>query len=186
MKEVSKVFLTDMDYIEARQFMLESDSYVSLNFPVYYNFDNLLEYALGLLGESFLVEKQDKYLIDKNYSSFSNINYTIQLNKSKDHYRPITIIHPLLYLNLITKKENWKILIERYNFLDTKIGDKIICESIPFKTNNKRTGVRYAFHYWENIEQESIKLSLEYSNLLHVDIANFYGSIYTYDTLVNT
>ena len=74
MKEVSKVFLTDMDYIEARQFMLESDSYVSLNFPVYYNFDNLLEYALGLLGESFLVEKQDKYLIDKNYSSFSNIN----------------------------------------------------------------------------------------------------------------
>ena len=183
MKEVSKVFLMDMDYIEARQFMLESDSYVSLNFPVYYNFDNLLEYAINLLGESFLVEKQDKYLIDKKYSSFSNINYTIQLNKSKDHYRPITIIHPLLYLdlvNLITKKENWKILIDRYNFLVTKIGDKIICESIPFKTNNKRTGVRYAFHYWENIEQESIKLSLEYSNLLHVDIANFYGSIYTH------
>ena len=183
MKDVSKVFLTDMNHIEARQFMLEADSYVSLNFPVYYSFDNLLKYAINLLGESFLAEKQDKYLIDKNYSSFPNINYIFQLNKSKDHYRPITIIHPLLYLdlvNLITKKENWEILVNRYNFLDSKIGYKIICQSIPFKTNNKRTGVRYAFHYWENIEQESIKFSLEYSNLLHVDIANFYGSIYTH------
>ena len=183
MKENVKIFLTEMDHSEARQFLLESDSYVSLNFPVYYNFDNLLKHAIHLLGESCLSEKQDKYLIDKKYSSFSNINYTIQLNKSKDHYRPITIIYPLLYLdlvNLITKKENWKILIDRYNSLDSKIGDKIICQSIPFKTNNNRTGVRYAFHYWENIEQESIKLSLEYNNLLHVDIANFYGSIYTH------
>ena len=183
MKENVKIFLTKMDHSEAREFLLESDSYVSLNFPVYYNFDNLLKHAIHLLGESCLPEKQDKYLINKKYSLFSNINYTIQLNKSKDHYRPITIIHPLLYLdlvNLITKKENWKILIDRYNSLDSKIGDKIICQSIPFKTNNNRTGVRYAFHYWENIEQESIKLSLEYSNLLHVDIANFYGSIYTH------
>ena len=79
------------------------------NYPVYYNFKYLLEYAKNILGQD-TIESIDDRLIDKTYSDISDINYTIQINKTKDTYRPNVIIHPLLYVdlvNLLTNDEHW-------------------------------------------------------------------------------
>lgn len=183
MQENIKLLITQMTNEEAREFFLEPSSYMTLNFPVYYCFDYLLKYGINLLGMDTLDDKGEQLLQEKKYSSLSDINYIFHLNKSKESYRPIIIIHPLLYVdlvNLITKKNNWDYLINRYNQLDNISRKKIICESIPFSLKSKTKRPNYGFHFWEYIEQESIKLSLEFKHILKLDISNFYSSIYTH------
>ena len=183
MQENIKLLITQMTNEEAREFFLKPSSYMTLNFPVYYSFDYLLKYGINLLGMDTLDDKGEQLLQEKKYSSLSDINYIFHLNKSKESYRPIIIIHPLLYVdlvNLITKKNNWDYLINRYNQLDNISRKKIICESIPFSLKSKTKRPNYGFHFWEYIEQESIKLSLEFKHILKLDISNFYSSIYTH------
>ena len=99
MQKVNKVFLTEMDDLEARKFLLHKESYVAPNYPKYYNFKYLLEYGQELLGRQTL-DDVDGLVIDRNYGDIPDVNYTIQFNKSKDSFRPNVIIHPLL-LNCI-------------------------------------------------------------------------------------
>lgn len=187
MKEAIKLLITQMTNEEAREFFLKPSSYMTLNFPIYYSFDYLLKYGVNLLGMDTLDDKEEQLLKEKKYSSLSDINYIFHLNKSKESYRPIIIIHPLLYVdlvNLLTKKNNWDYLINRYKKLDKISKKKIICESIPFDLKSEVKNPNYGFHFWEYIEQESIKLSLEFKHILKLDISNFYSSIYTqYNTL---
>ena len=129
MNEVKKVFLTDMDNHEVREFLLHKESYVAPNYPVYYNFKYLLEYAKNILGQD-TIESVDDRLIDKKYSDISDINYTIQFNKTKDTYRPNVIIHPLLYVdlvNVLTNDEHWQELMNRYEDLDRQVGRCSYC-----------------------------------------------------------
>lgn len=179
---------------EAREFFLMKESYCSLNLPKYFDFENLLKQAVSVLGVSELDTKNNQIFNEvKNekgvlkavkYSDFQDINYTFQLNKTKTTYRPVTIIHPYLYVDLvncITNKENWGELINRLNGLREKSKDKIVCHSIPFVPEEKGDEKKEAsLNFWKSIEQESIKLSLEYNYITQVDISNFYGSIYTH------
>ena len=183
MKEDIKLLITQMTNEEAREFFLKPSSYMTLNFPIYYSFDYLLKYGVNLLGMDTLDDKEEQLLKEKKYSSLSDINYIFHLNKSKESYRPIIIIHPLLYVdlvNLLTKKNNWDYLINRYKKLDKISKKKIICESIPFDLKSEVKNPNYGFHFWEYIGQESIKLSLEFKHILKLDISNFYSSIYTH------
>ncbi|WP_127069179.1 MULTISPECIES: RNA-directed DNA polymerase [unclassified Veillonella] len=179
MKEISKVFLTDMDWLQAREFLLHKESYVAPNYPVYYNFNYLLNYAEQLLGFNTL-ESVEGIVIDTKYSDISDINYVIQFNKSKDAYRPNVIIHPLLYVdlvNLLTNQDHWQELVARYKALDGQAGPHILCNSIPFELEGDKNKTRYALHFWKTMEQESIKYGMVYNHILHLDLTNFYGTI---------
>lgn len=178
----NKIFITDMDCDEARLFFLKKDSYFSVNLPTYFNFNYLLDYSIKLIGNERL-NKKPHLLQNPKYYKIPDINYILQMNKTKESFRPMSLIHPLLYVdlvNLLTEKENWELLINRYKELKRYVQAKITCESIPFEITNFADSSKYAFHFWERIEQESLILSLEYNKLLSVDISNFYGSIYTH------
>ena len=178
----NKILITDMNCDEARLFFLKKDSYFSVNLPTYFNFNYLLDYSINLIGNERLNKKTHLLQITK-YSKVPDINYILQMNKTKESFRPMSLIHPLLYVdlvNLLTEENNWKELIDRYKKLKRCVQDRITCESIPFELKSNIDNSRYAFHFWERIEQESLILSLEYNKLLSVDISNFYGSIYTH------
>ncbi len=176
-----KIYLLSMNNERAREFFLKPVSYFSQNLPRYFNLSFLLDSAAEKLGKNQLKDK-NHLLYEANYSSFSNINYTIQVNKKSNTYRPITLIHPYLYMdyvNLLTKEDNWEKLKARFEYLQKKVNGRIICSSLPFdaEENNKK---EYALNFWQSIEQETIKYSLSYTHLLKLDISNFYGSIYTH------
>ena len=90
--------------------------------------------AKDKLKESQLDKKN--HLVSKSgYSNYSEINYILQVNKTKESYRPLTLIHPLLYVdlvNLLTDKENWGKIKERYEELKKVVGESISCSSMPF------------------------------------------------------
>lgn len=175
-----------MNRIEARKFLLKKSSYFSQGLPPYFDLEYLLKSALDILGEKVLdelEEKKKKEIGDiKRYSSYPDINYILLANKTKDSYRPITLIHPILYVdlvNFITNEKNWNEIILRYNYLINLVGDKVSCKSMPFDVKTKQEA-KYPLNFWEEVEQKSIELNLKYNNLLHIDISNFYSSIYTH------
>ena len=94
---------------------------------------------------------------------------------------------PGLYVDLvhrITEPANWKQLRRRFATLTKE--HRIRCTSIPVE-GTKRDGKRgrrnraaRARQWWEEMEQRSIRLALEYDCVWQTDITNCYGSLYTH------
>ena len=189
----------DMTNSEAKAFFMKSKSYCSLPLPPYINFENLLDE---------ISNKMNSYQnfndpLD-NPRKFDDINYKIYINKKESKYtwRQIKIIHPVLYIklvNLITETDNWNIIVERFKIFQSN--KNIKCLSIPNEkiindemdvantvdntevinntgeTAEKQKKIKYKI---SNLEQEAIRLSLDYDFLITTDISDCYSSIYTH------
>jgi len=183
----NKTSILEMNYNEARNFLLKSNNYFDLNLPKYFDLDYLIESATKILSTSDIDKKT--HILKGKRSQTSNVNYIIQTNKTNSSYRPITLIHPYLYvdmINCLTSEDNWSTFTNRFKYLNNISIDNIICSSIPFSIRNQKNkdikpdSKDFALNFWENIEQETIKNSLKYKQLLKLDISNFYSSIYTH------
>jgi RNA-directed DNA polymerase len=179
----------DLNHIEARRYFLKAESYFSFDLPRYFVFQSLLDKVSQKIDEkplsnyynnSVLLKKKQK---PANPSDFENVNYIFLNNKDgKYSWRPFQLIHPALYVSLvhkITEESNWNIILDRFK----KFGSdpKIRCHSIPLESegelSDKATSVK---QWWQTIEQQSIELALNYEYILHTDITDCYGSIYTH------
>ena len=175
--------ITEMTSDEARSFLLEENSYTHLDFPPYVSFRKSLEVA-----DKILTTKRNRpnillNIIDSDTSRIENANYSIITNRdSRYSWRPITLIHPIFYVDLvntITHEDNWESLVERFIFFEHK--NLIKCVSIPgqsqTKENDKAETIR---NWWNNFEQEQIAKALKYDYCIYTDISNCYPSIYTH------
>jgi len=163
----------EMSPEEARNFFMKPESYSSLNFPPYIDFDRILGEVMDALQVHDIPEK----------IFCEGVNHIILNNKDGRYaWRPMELIHPILYADLvkkITHEDNWDFIRKRFEeFSENK---SIRCLSLPAEalTNQSDTAEQIRY-WWEEVEQESIKLSLDYEFLFHTDISNCYGSIYTH------
>lgn len=116
-------------------------------------------------------------------SDYEEVNYILYSNKEgKYSWRPLQIINPAFYVSfvyLITEEENWRYIKER--FKEFQADHNIICMSIPIVSTTKRSDKAEQISFWyNNVEQESLRLVMEFDYVVHTDIANCYGSIYTH------
>lgn len=115
-----------------------------------------------------------------NPSTFDGVNYILYQNKDSNFaWRKSEIINPALYiilLNTITQTDNWKIL--QKHFKKCSYDQRLVCCSIPIDTPNVQADT--VSNWWENTEQQSIELSLDYNWLALTDITDCYGSLYTH------
>jgi len=180
--------ITDLNHIEARTFFLKEESYFNFDLPKYFVFQNLLE------------EVEKKIIKGKQLSDFYNssssgnqkaiypfncedVNYTLLNNKDgKFAWRPLQLIHPAIYISLvhrITEKNNWTLIVDKFKEFQTN--SKIKCHSIPLQSDGKQSDkATTVSNWWQLIEQQSIKLSLNFDYVLYTDITDCYGSIYTH------
>ena len=164
---------------EARAFLLKHESYCNFDLPPYFQFDELLN---GIIDE----------IRDKPLSSFGNsrssrnledVNYRILNNKDgKYAWRPLELIHPALYVsvvNKITEPHYWDLIRNRFfKFCENA---KIKCFSLPVESlTDEKDKAEQVSQWWEEVEQKSIELSLDYQFIVHTDIADCYASIYTH------
>lgn len=162
---------------DAQAFLLTPESYCTIDLPPYFTFEDLLN-------------KISEFLKDKNLSSLikkpgkhDGVNYKIQSNKDGRYdWRSLELCHPVLYVglvNLITEPANWVTIQESFSSFQSN--KKIQCLSMPVqsltKTKNKAEQI---LHWWSGIEQKSIELALNYGYVIHTDITDCYGSIYTH------
>lgn len=177
--KLNRKYIIDMSAKEARTFLLKPSSYVTIQLPEYFSFEVALKSAKNKLRNRDI----EHFINKKKLVNDEDANYTILLNKDGSYdWRPIQIIHPLLYVdlvNFITEEENWNILQNR--FISFRRDKRIECISIPVEsTSEKSDTAETILNWWEGLEQNSIVRSLQFSYCIKTDVTNCYGSIYTH------
>lgn len=181
--------ILELNHTEARQYLLKAESYFSLELPQYFVFQNLLNRVSSHLNGHRLFDffgstDNEAGQHKKTYPcNFENVNYIFLNNKDgKFAWRPFQLIHPAIYVSLvhnITEEANWNIIIVR--FRQFAENPKIKCCSIPLESDGKQSDKATAVtQWWRSIEQQSIELALQFEYVLHTDITDCYGSIYTH------
>ncbi|HHO8486678.1 TPA: hypothetical protein ACRX9O_003144, partial [Klebsiella pneumoniae] len=160
----------------ALKYFLRNDSYTTLELPNYINFSPLLDKINSSIDNNEISVSPDaKILMGKD------INHEVLVSKDGLYsWRRITLINPLYYVHfckLITEKENWKKI--RAKFKEFELNDIFLCSSIPAQQKDTSNIASSILNWWEDFEQKSLALSLEYEFMFSTDIANFYPSIYT-------
>ena len=167
---------------EAREFLLCSEQYCNFRLPEYFNFSSVLDYARKSIGSKdesqlFVKDEKGKLIYPSNYDG---INYLLFSNKDgKLDYRPLSLINPFYYyllVRLITTPMNWTIIVSRFKELKNS---HFSVPSIPVVKKTKRDKASI-WIWWDQVEQQSIQMSLRYKYMFVTDITNCYGSIYTH------
>jgi len=168
--------ILDLTHTEAKEFFLKEKSYSDIGLPSYFSFQNLLR----KLSKN---ENINNIPLD-NAKKFDDVNYTFLTNKDgKFAWRPLQLINPAIYVylvNKITKEDNWNNIVYRFkNFFQKN--NKIKCCSIPVVSDeNENKKAKSIMNWWQQIEQQSLELALNYDCFLNTDITDCYGSIYTH------
>lgn len=176
--------IIEVDNQRARDYFLKSNVYCRLDLPSYFNFQNLLDEVNRLYIAKF--PNSDEFLNSdrrQNLGKLFDVNYSIFANKDSSHsWRKLQLIHPLLYVHLVhtlTESANWAKLQTRFN--DFRANTKIECHSLPVISISSASDTEEQIINWyQNIEQSSIRLGMEFTYLFDTDIADCYGSIYTH------
>jgi hypothetical protein len=169
--------LVDISAEEAKGHFLKGSSYFNGDFPEYINFEPILAGVAKVLdgGQYSAFQKEKPGL-------FADVNYNFVANKDgRFAWRPYELMHPAIYVslvNLICDEENWAQITAR---LDAFAGGAVTCCSSPVMSedgqSNQAAQVR---NWWQAVEQQSLIHSLEFSHVLHTDVTDCYGSLYTH------
>ncbi|MBE7515345.1 MAG: RNA-directed DNA polymerase [Chloracidobacterium sp.] len=181
--------ILDLNHTDARQFFLKEESYFNFDLPKYFVFENLLNAISNYIGEqdlkTFYSTDTDGSGREKKHRpvEFEDVNYKFLNNKDgKFAWRPFQLIHPALYVSLvnkITEQANWNVIVAR--FAQFQSNPKIRCYSIPLRSDDQQSDKATSIsQWWQAIEQQSLELALKYEYVLHTDISDCYGSIYTH------
>lgn len=185
--------ILDLSYDEAKAFLKKGTSYCNFELPPYFQFETLLtnvsEYLNGRKINEFykteLIEQEtgEQKNITHKPEKFENVNYQLLGNKD-GHYswRPYQLINPALYIALvdfITEAENWDSIKNRFSEFQNQY--PIDCLSIPVVSESENSDkAETIYQWWQKMEQTSLELALDFEYILHTDISDCYGSIYTH------
>lgn len=181
--------ILQLNNLEARKYLLKEESYFNFDLPKYFSFKEIIKsvsaHLKGHKYSEFLATFKDANGKNKSLypSDCESVNYIFLNNKDgKFSWRPFQLIHPVLYVSLayeITEKNNWNIIKDR--FIQFELNSKIKCYSLPMVSDGIQSDKAVTVtHWWQAIEQQSIELALSYEYVLHTDISDCYGSIYTH------
>lgn len=176
MSEIQKRIL-DLSANDARNFLLKSESYCSLDLPPYFSFGGLIS------DVSDVLKGKDLKSMASSPCKYENVNYTILNNKDgKYAWRPFQLINPVLYVALvhqITAEDNWKLICDQFTRFSEN--EKIRCQSISIVSRSEESDkAEQVSHWWNEVEQRSIEMALDFDYLIQTDITDCYGSIYTH------
>lgn len=169
--------LVDLSHEQARAHFLKGSSYFNGDLPRYISFEPLLNAVAEILK-------------DGNYAQFkctnphdlADVNYNFIANKDgKFSWRPYELMHPVIYVslvNVVCDRENWESIKTRFKDFE---GGVVDCCSAPVMSVDHQTDVATQIKsWWQRVEQQSLTYSLEFSHLLHTDVTDCYGSLYTH------
>lgn len=169
--------LIDMSNEEAKQHFLKCSSYFNGDLPKYISFQPIITAVSEVMnGSSFNCFKSE------NPSDFSGVNYNLIANKDgKLAWRPYELIHPAIYVSLVNvmcEEENWNFIKGRFAEFE---GGVVDCCSAPVMSVDDQSDVAtQVMNWWQKVEQRSLTYSLEFSHVLHTDVTDCYGSLYTH------
>lgn len=169
--------IIELSGADARALFLKGSSYFNGDFPKYISFEPVLQAVAAVLsGGDYHGFKSAKPF------ELPNVNYSFTANKDgRLAWRPFELIHPALYVSLVnalTTEANWATVQAR---MASFKGGVVECCSAPVVSSDHQTDVAtQILVWWQAIEQRSLAYSLEYTHLLHTDVTDCYGALYTH------
>ncbi|MGZ8946069.1 MAG: RNA-directed DNA polymerase [Methylococcaceae bacterium] len=179
--------ILELNADEARSFFLKNESYCTIELLDYINFQSLIDALSSEIGNKELSDICQNFKEDKP-SNYENVNHTLLANKDgRFSWRPLKLIHPALYVLLVHKitiKNNWSLIINRFSSVLEALDNRIECKSLPrISTTSESDKAAQVNTWWQEIEQASLRIAIEFSYIIHADISDCYGSIYTHSIL---
>ena len=173
--------IIDLSDDEARAFFLKGESYCNFNLPSYFQFNELLKGVAEVLEGKQLSNFTDGS--QRTVRTFDGVNHVILANKDGRYaWRPLELVHPALYVSLvneITEPAYWELI--RGRFIEFGENAKIRCLSLPVESmTDEKDNAELVFKWWQEVEQRSIELSLDYDFMIQTDIIDCYPAIYTH------
>jgi len=169
--------LIELSNEEARAHFLKGSSYFNADMPSYISFEPILTAVATVLnGETYAGFNS------ANPNDFQGVNYNFLTNKDgKFAWRSLELIHPAIYVSLVNEicnPDNWEHIKKRLSEFE---GGAVDCCSAPVMSLDNQTDVATQIRsWWQSVEQRSLIYSLEFSHVLHTDVTDCYGSLYTH------
>ncbi len=169
--------VADVSAEEAKAHFLEGSSYFNGDFPEYISFEPILRAVAKVLsGKNF------KGFGNLKPELFADVNYSFVANKDgRFAWRPYELMHPAIYVSLVNSicsAESWSQITTR--FAEFKGGAVVCCSSPVMSVDHQSHQAMQVRHWWQAVEQQSLIHSLEFSHVLHTDVTDCYGSLYTH------
>ncbi len=169
--------LLDLSAADAKRHFLKGSSYFNGDFPDYISFEPILKEVEAVLsGTAFNGHKST------NPDIVSGVNYSFVANKDgRFAWRPYELMHPAVYVSLVNvlcHEDNWPEVVARLAAFEHGV---VTCCSAPIMSEDHQSDqAAQVRSWWQLVEQKSLELSLEFSHLLHTDVTDCYGSLYTH------
>lgn len=172
-----ELLVNKVSHEKAKQHFLKGSSYFGYDIPPYISFEPILDDISTLFSGRTLREFKDT-----NPCDLQDVNYNLTTNKDgRLAWRPLELIHPAIYVslvNLICESSNWEYIIKRFTEFE---GGAVDCCSVPVISVDNQTDKAAQVNSWfKKVEQQSLRYSLEFSHILHTDVVDCYGSLYTH------
>ena len=169
--------LVDLTNEEARKHFLKGSSYFNGDLPNYISFEPILTGVNGILKGNGYTD-----FMSSAPNDLPNVNYNFIANKDgRLAWRPDELMHPAIYVslvNVICDAAHWTFITNRLAEFE---GGSVECCSAPVMSLDEQTDVATQIKsWWQKVEQRSLIYSLEFSHVLHTDVTDCYGSIYTH------
>ena len=169
--------LVDATCEEARSFFLKGSSYFNGDFPSYISFEPILTEVGDVLERGSF-----KGFKAENPREHPYVNYNFVANKDgRFSWRQFELIHPVIYVslvNLICEPDNWAAITAKLSSFENGV---VVCSSSPAMSIDEQSDqAAQVRNWWHAVEQQSLVHSLTFSHLLHTDVTDCYGSLYTH------
>jgi hypothetical protein len=171
--------LIELSNDEAKRHFFKGSSYFNADIPNYISFEPILSAVETVLGGNDFSKYKGK---DSKPTDLQGVNYNLLSNKDgRFAWRPLELIHPAIYVslvNLVCDSNNWSLIQQRFSEFRSGVVD---CCSIPVISHDRQTDTATQVKkWWQTVEQRSLTYSLEFSHVLHTDVTDCYGSLYTH------
>lgn len=167
----------DLTNEEAKQHFLKCSSYFNGDLPKYISFQPILTAVSEVMAGGFFNQFKSE-----NPADLSGVNYNLIANKDgKLAWRPYELMHPAIYVslvNVICESDNWDLIKSRFSQFDSGVID--CCSELVTSESSQSDVASQVLNWWQKVEQCSLKYSLEFSHVLHTDVTDCYGSLYTH------
>lgn len=169
--------LIDLTAGEARAHFLKGSSYFNGDLPQYISFEPLLGSVAALLEG-----KDYKEFKASDPGQSPRVNYSFIANKDgRFAWRPYELIHPAIYVSLveaICEESHWQFIVARFAEFENRAVE--CCSAPAMSVDHQTDAATQVRSWWQRIEQRSLAASLEFSHILHTDVTDCYGSLYTH------
>ena len=178
--------ITQLNNKEAKEYFLENENYCTFDIPDYFDFTGILERSDEILESGELKSFIKKYCNEKGENDYDwpkyydDVNYKCLSNKGSLYsWRPLQLINPFLYVDLIneiTNKNNWNEILKKFEYFNKGL---VRCCSLALKGEKKHKASEIE-RWWTDFENLSLKMNLRYEYFFSTDISNCYESLYTH------